>query len=596
MILIKTVRIHGFRGLKNVEIELEQTTVLTGMNNTGKTSFLKALQLALGNGQFISQDDFFIENNNRVDKITIDLLIIPIDSTGKRQDKFEDDWEDLFTLDRIQSDGEQFFIPLRTLIVLDNSVNFYKTENSILTTWPERKDENDKFWYDSDNGNKRSFNFDENLPFHYINAQRDILEDIKLKTSYLGRMISKIEYSPEDIKDIEEKIKELNEQAVNSSPILFNIKETLKDLNTAMDNQSEGVEITPFTKKVRDLSKGLSIHYTEKEDSFSMEYHGMGTRSWSSLLTLKAYILIGDLKSQSEQKVFFPILAIEEPEAHLHPNAQKMLYRQINEIVGQKIISTHSPYIAASAQLQQVRNLYKKDNIVSCGKVNLDNLSNSLSAEDIRKINRQVINTRGEIFFSKLLVFFEGETEEQALPIFAEHYFSEKCKKTPVEMGIDFVGVSGFGNYSPFLKFAEAFGIPWLIFSDADSKEGSNIKESVQQQFRNCNCEQDENNVIIFLNDGNNFENQLIADGYSEEIKNSIISSNSYKNERHRNAKKEEVNQYDDEKLYKVITGAKTQFGPVIAEEIIKSGKGLPHKVIALFQKIEQLFCHQEAS
>jgi putative ATP-dependent endonuclease of OLD family len=409
-------------------------------------------------------------------------------------------------------------------------------------------------------------------------------------------MISKIEYSQQDIKDIEEKIKGLNEQAVNSSPILFNIKETLKDLNTAMDNQSEGVEITPFTKKVRDLSKGLSIHYTEKEDSFSMEYHGMGTRSWSSLLTLKAYILIGDLKSQSEQKVFFPILAIEEPEAHLHPNAQKMLYRQIHEIVGQKIISTHSPYIAASAQLKQVRNFYKNDNIVSCGKVNLDDLS----PENIRKINRQVINTRGEIFFSKLLVFCEGETEEQAMPIFAEHYFSEKCNKTPVEMGIDFVGVSGFGNYSPFLKFAEAFGIPWLIFSDADSNAGSNIKESVQQQFRNCNCKQDENNVIIFLNDGNNFEKQLIADGYGEEIKNVILSFDEYQNEHHRNAKeekrKEEVNQYNDEKLYKVITDAKTQFGPVIAEEIIKSGKGLPPKVIALFQKIEQLFCHQEAS
>jgi putative ATP-dependent endonuclease of OLD family len=577
------------------------------MNNTGKTSFLKALQLALGNGQFISQDDFFIEDNKTVDKITIDLLIIPIDSTGQRQDKFEDDWEVFFTLDRIQSDGDQFFIPLRTLIVLDNSVNFYKTENFILSTWPAFKDENDRFWYESDNGNKRSFNFDKKdkkLPFHYMNAQRDILEDIKLKTSYLGRMISKIEYSPQVIKDIEEKIKELNEQAVDSSTILSRIKETLKDLNTAMDNQSEGVEITPFTKKVRDLSKGLSIHYTEKKDSFSMEYHGMGTRSWSSLLTLKAYILIGNLESQSESepenKVFFPILAIEEPEAHLHPNAQKMLYRQINEIVGQKIISTHSPYIAASAQLQQVRNLYKKDNIVSCGKVNLDNLSNGLSAEDIRKINRQVINTRGEIFFSKLLIFFEGETEEQALPIFAEHYFGKKFKKTPVEMGIDFVGVSGFGNYSPFLKFAEAFGIPWLIFSDADSNAGSNIKESVQQQFRNCNCEQDENNVIIFLNDGNNFEKQLIADGYGEEIKNVILSFDEYENEHHRNAKeeqrKEEVNQYNDEKLYKVITGAKTQFGPVIAEEIIESGKVLPPKVIELFQKIEQLFCHQEPS
>ncbi|VVH59580.1 FIG131328: Predicted ATP-dependent endonuclease of the OLD family, partial [uncultured Gammaproteobacteria bacterium] len=35
-ILIKTIRISGFRGLENIEVELEQTTVLTGMNNTGK--------------------------------------------------------------------------------------------------------------------------------------------------------------------------------------------------------------------------------------------------------------------------------------------------------------------------------------------------------------------------------------------------------------------------------------------------------------------------------------------------------------------------------------------------------------------------------
>lgn len=53
-ILIKLVRIFGFRGLENIEIKLEQTTVLTGMNNTGKTSFLKAIQLTLGNRQFIS--------------------------------------------------------------------------------------------------------------------------------------------------------------------------------------------------------------------------------------------------------------------------------------------------------------------------------------------------------------------------------------------------------------------------------------------------------------------------------------------------------------------------------------------------------------
>jgi putative ATP-dependent endonuclease of OLD family len=113
----------------------------------------------------------------------------------------------------------------------------------------------------------------------------------------------------------------------------------------------------------------------------------------------------------------------------LHPNAQKQLYSQINSIAGQKIISTHSPYIAAVAELGQIRNFYKNQRVY-CGRVAID----ALNDEEQRKIERQVINTRGEIFFSKLMVFFEGETEEQALPIFAKCHFEQSA----VEMGIDF--------------------------------------------------------------------------------------------------------------------------------------------------------------
>jgi len=134
------------------------------------------------------------------------------------------------------------------------------------------------FWYKVDNGIERSSNFDE-IPFFYMEAQRDIIEDMKVRNSFLGKMISKIEYSKKDIELIEKQINELNEQAVNSSEILSNIKETLKELDTAMDSSSAGVEITPFTKKLRDLNKGLTIYYSDRKDSFSMEYHGMGTRS-----------------------------------------------------------------------------------------------------------------------------------------------------------------------------------------------------------------------------------------------------------------------------------------------------------------------------
>ncbi len=588
-ILIKTVRIAGFRGLENIEVTLEQTTILTGMNNSGKTSFLKALQLALGNRQFVSQDDFFIQKSSVSEKIIIDVLIIPIDGGGKQCENFLADWEILFTTDRIRNDDiGNAFVPLRIVITFDIINNSFKSQQFILQGWPEFK-QGDVDWYDAENGKKSNFHFDE-LPFFYMDAQRDILEDTKLRSSYLGKMLSKIEFSPKDIKDIEEQIKILNEKAVSSSDILSNIKTTLKELDTAMDTRSEGIEITPFTKKIRDLNKGLTIYYTDSHESFSMEYHGMGTRSWSSLLTLKSFIALLSKNAEKEKSVFFPVLAIEEPEAHLHPNAQKKLLGQIDAIAGQKIISTHSPYIAATAKLGHIRNFYK-DKIVTCGRIKTD----SLSGEEIRKIDRQVINSRCEIFFSKLIVFFEGETEEQALPIFAQKYFG----KSYVEMGLDFVGVGGYGSYLPFIRFAEAFNIPWLIFSDAENTPDKNVKGSVQQQFLKCGSQKSETDCIVFIDDGNDFEKQLISDGFGNEIKKAIASLEVYTNEEHRKAKEKsritEIESYNDDKLYGVITGSKTQYGPAIAEQIMQSKKDLPLKIIAIFDKISAILKMVEA-
>ena len=380
-----------------------------------------------------------------------------------------------------------------------------------------------------------------------------------------------------------------------------------------MDTRSEGIEITPFTKKIRDLNKGLTIYYTDQQDSFSMEYHGMGTRSWSSLLTLKAFISLLSINAQKDQSVFFPILTIEEPEAHLYPNAQKKLYGQMDAITGQKIISTHSPYIAATAKLGQIRNFYK-DETVTCGRIEID----SLTPEEIRKINRQVINTRGEIFFSKVIVFIEGETEEQALPIFAQKYFN----KTPVEMGLDFVGVGGYGNYLPFLCFAEALKIPWIIFSDGEKNVKKSIRSTLKELYDNEVDLESISNIFILDNECD-FEKYLIDCGYIEEIKLALTNLHSedyleeqikkndgtkekrIKTDKTCDACKQSI--YTDvlrdysgddgfkRALYDCMTSRKTQFGPVIAERIIQSDKGLPPKVIDLFGKIAAVLKMQEA-
>ena len=306
----------------------------------------------------------------------------------------------------------------------------------------------------------------------------------------------------------------------------------------------------------------------------------MGTRSWSSLLTLKALIKL--LESQKDL-VFFPIVAIEEPEAHLHPNAQKRLYHQIDSIEGQKIISTHSPYVTAAASIKQIRNLYKDQTNVVCGQLDMNNLS----TEENRKIDRQVVNTRGEILFSKFLILCEGETEEQALPIFAKKHF--KDKEPLLEVGLNVVGVLGH-NYRPFLKFAKSFKIPFVIFSDAESS----TKNEVKKQLDKHQLEIDK--YVVFLDDGKNFETQLIADGFENELKDAIIDIKGYKNtkeeEKIKNLTQDELRKKfennKENKNKKFIS--KARLGPAIADRIIESEKELPPKVKELFEKVSKNF------
>lgn len=164
-ILIKTVRVFGLRGLQNIEVELEPLTVLTGMNNSGKTSFLKALQIALGNSQFISQDDFYVSDNlGSEQKIIVDIKIIPINEDGKDVKNFSDNWEILFTEEKIKTDLEgNHFIPLRTIVSLDSIHNSYKTKHYMLQDWPILNDDKNGYWFQADNGLEKSFFYPDEL-------------------------------------------------------------------------------------------------------------------------------------------------------------------------------------------------------------------------------------------------------------------------------------------------------------------------------------------------------------------------------------------------------------------------------------------------
>ncbi len=606
-IQLKQLRVHGFRGLDNLEIDFDPTTVLVGTNNAGKTTILKSLQLGLSNSFQITDDDFHFTDTLNRNKIVIDILFISIDDEGRQLAEFEDKWATVFTVDRISIDsmGNQF-LAFRTIIEENLIRKTYKKKQFLIDEWVEYYNEFDGFWYLKDFKNELSFYIEE-IPFFYLDANRDILEDLKNKTSFLGKILSSITYNKEDKELIENLIKDLNEKTIDKSEILTNLASTLEELDTAMDNPNNTVDITPFTKKIRDLNKGVKINYSQ----FSMEYHGMGTRSWSSLLILKAFILQNKKLADAALVAYHPIIAIEEPESHLHPNAQKKLYSQIKAIEGQKIVATHSSYIAGSARLKEIRSIIKADNSTNVGKI----VESDLSSEEIRKIHRQVINTRGELYFSKVIILCEGETEEQALPLLFRKHFN----KSIIELGIDIVGIDGGGNYYPFIYFAQKLNLKWFILSDGEA----NIIKKLKKDIKKLSSLEENiddiilpENIVHFENE-NDFEMDLITNGFIEEIENCLkvilniedleeliankngtskgrVKTENICNTCNQNIFQEQMRDYNGNEGHKralndLLSQNKTKYSFPLSELIYDSDKPLPPKIVELFDKVSNI-------
>jgi putative ATP-dependent endonuclease of OLD family len=307
-ILIDTVRIAGFRGIKNLEIKLPRITVLIGTNNSGKTSILKAMQLALGDySRYVSDEDFYIgEDEKRVNEILIDVRIVSVDENGQRKQSFDDEWASEFG-DKIQREANEYqFLALRTRCKSDSTKGGFEILRSILERWSEL----DTWQSDKLKESKLTTRF-QSISFFGIEAQRDIHQELKDKSSFSGKVLSEVSssYNHDDVKILEKLIKNVNDDAVDKSLVLKNLKSHLNNLNSSFQGSGHA-EITPFPKKIRDLSKYFSVHFGDAaNNTFSMEYHGMGTRSWASMLTVMAFTDLTAEKHKNEVEPFFPILA-----------------------------------------------------------------------------------------------------------------------------------------------------------------------------------------------------------------------------------------------------------------------------------------------
>lgn len=597
-IRIVEVRVRNFRSLRSIDLSLDRLTLLIGPNNSGKTSFLEALFAAMGAGRrVLSSDDVYIKPNESSPpydrSILIDVLIKPINKDGKVSDTFPEGsyWLNLWRNGIAQDDQDNDFMAFRTQLTWKHESGEYSIERQFLRKWVSDSSKIEDAEINSKAGTVSAKQL-EPMALHFMDAKRDIDDDMRRQGSFWRRMTSDLGLSEKDIKSFEKILTGVNEEIVKKSDVLQHLKSALSDLYSIMSGGREGVELSPVARRLRDLTKGIDISFaTEGAQTFPLIRHGMGTRSMASILVFRAFMKWRSLMAKED--TIHPMLALEEPEAHLHPQSQRALFGQIREIPGQVIISSHSPYMVFHADFSELRHFQKKDADTLVTAMDLKDLQ----PDDLQKMKWKVLNTRGDMLFAKALVLFEGETEEQGFA----HYAQEYWNKNPNELGINFICVGGAGGYLPFLRLAKGLGLNYYIFADAEKSPLDKMSKALKQiginDYKTCS------NIIV-LPDGKNIETYLVEQGYTDVIE---LALNRYHNVddylkdyiselNNQNKKGGATRNYKNDldggrkrALLDIMESRKTIYAEAIAKEIVSirdKNRRIPSKIKELFDQI----------
>jgi putative ATP-dependent endonuclease of OLD family len=504
-----TIRVKDFRSLTNIEVNLDELTVLVGANNAGKTGLLDAVQFAIGaTRRILGREDIRLGKDEadvpKDRRAIVDILFRPVDDKGKIADTFPEGsfWTGLWGTGIAQDDDQNDMIGMRSVLEWSDIHGDYRSTRKFLREWKWFD-----HWQEAEVGDLVSAAHIEPVALHYIDAKRDLEDDLRTRGSFWRRLTDDLGLSDSDIEKLEAALSDINQTLVDKSKVLKHLRENLLELKNVIAFDKAGIDIAPVPRHLRDLSRGVDVSLNSGGASaFPLTRHGMGTRSLASLLVFRAFALWRRERAEEGGDEVHTLLALEEPEAHLHPHAQRAIFAQIRDIPGQRIVSTHSPYFVAQSRLEDLRLLSKTKSDTNVRQLDVSRLS----ADDRRKVEREVLTSRGDLLFSRALILFEGETEEQALAIFAESYWAA----TAHEKGFSFVGCGG-SNYRPFVWLAESLGIEWYILCDGEDAAVTSVNAQLKKLGLDDVTKLDNCSVIGGKTD---YEGHLLNEGYLDAI------------------------------------------------------------------------------
>jgi len=454
-----------------VDVTLNQTTVLIGENNSGKTSFMDAIRLCLSRagtrrGGGLDDYDYHLPTA-QAQPDQVDNLSIVLDF---ELSKNEPD-------DLIQTLGD--------VAVFDESDVRHVVLRLTSGFDPTLKDFNQDWDFLDAKGNPLGIKtkriqllstFLQLTPLFYLSALRDATKEFHSRSSFWAPFLRNPGIPDEVRNKMQSAIDELNKEVLEAHAPLQAVKTHLSKVQEIVSVGSGGkVDIEALPARILDLLNRAQVNITASTGaSLPLTRHGSGTQSLAVLFLFEAFF--ATMLTQQYDELSRPILALEEPESHLHPCAIRSLCESFGAIVGQKIIATHSGDLLARVPITAIRRFCRQN-----GKVKVCSVQDGvLTPEEEKRIDFHLQNCRGELLFARCWLLSEGESE----------YWIFREAADILGYDFDRLGVrivnTRYSGVEILVKVANEMGIGWFFVGDGDD-QGQNDGATCQEYLQGRN-------------------------------------------------------------------------------------------------------------
>ena len=349
---ITLLRIRNFRSLVDVTLPLTRAVVIIGENNTGKSAVLDALRFALSRpgGRRVqpTEYDFHMADSGDDPRTSEGIIVELVFSENA-----PDEWPETIVqrlLPVIQTHAAK---DIRS-IYLRYTYKFSAATKSYGARWEFTNARGEELKGKGVLGSDvMPFLLKVTPPF-YLSALRDVSDEFSPRSQFWGRLLRALDIPEAEQVSIQEELEEINERILAADPRLKRVTDTLELLQKVVGAAAKDtVSVRAVPLRIWDLLQKADVVLKAKGTTTALPLirHGQGVQSLAVLFLFQAFVehLLEDADKGSE-----PLLSLEEPEAHLHPQAARALWQQINGLSGQKLVTSHSPYFVQHVPFRNV--------------------------------------------------------------------------------------------------------------------------------------------------------------------------------------------------------------------------------------------------